>query len=65
MSRTSQALLTALITYMLVHLVYLTFGFNPIHTWPHALGWIIDFAIWALVYYVIYLALGKLTNKSK
>ena len=65
MNRTSQALLTALLTYFLVHIIYLISGFNPIHNWPHTLGWVIDFAIWSFVYLVIYSILGKLTNKPE
>jgi hypothetical protein len=63
-SQLSKAFRAALATYLLVHAAYWLSGLNPIRTIGGVGGWVIDFAIWCVVYVVVYWLVSKLAAKG-
>lgn len=65
MSQTARSVLAALLTYVLVHAGERVFGFSPTRAWPTALGWAVDFGLWALVYVGVYAALRSAAARRR
>jgi len=56
----NRGLITAIISYVVIRLFYGISGFDPVRSFPGIAGYALDFAVWVLVYGVVYTALGML-----